>query len=303
MCERCRSLLFSGRTVARQGGRGCWQRATGRSVHEQGEATYWSSMFVAVHKAPIWTFPRQTGKLFVFASVCLWAGQRQTAKRWKERRYIRGQGTRGRTWLQPLLIIRLWLEGLYVYVDFINSLGIDSLRPDRCCHRLKGCSFSAVAFILSSPWRVVHSRSFIKLQWVILIMSNSQPSSYLRTMTPFSSPFSGPLTPNPIPSQPIPSHALTSPPISPSGQTYPCYALRVWKSITLSQHCLNFQLRTLRAVSPDASITTAQPVRAAAVAVAVSQSRRQQAPVRKTLLCSCARDTRRECLGDLFKKT
>lgn len=146
MCERCRLPLFPGRTVARQGGRRCWQRATVRSLHEEGEATYWSSMFVAVHKAPIWTFPRQADKLFVFASVCLWAGQRQTAKRWKQMRYIRGRGTRGGTWFQPLLIIRLWLEGLYVYVDFINSLGIDSLRPDRCCHRLKGLFLQHGAF-------------------------------------------------------------------------------------------------------------------------------------------------------------
>lgn len=142
MCEGCRLSLFPGRMVAWQDGRGCWQRATVRSLHEEGEATYWSSMFVAVHKAPIWTFPRQTDKLFVFASVCLWAAQRQTAKRWKQMRYIRGHAT----WFQPLLIIRLWLEGLYVYVDFIHSLGIDSLRPDQCCHRLKGLFLQRGAF-------------------------------------------------------------------------------------------------------------------------------------------------------------
>lgn len=145
--ERCRLSLFLGRMVAQQGGRGCWQRATVRSLHnEEGEATYWSSMFVVVHKPPIWTFPRQSDMLFVFGFVCLCAGQRQTARRWTQMRYIKGHGTRPGHNSNLYWLSQLWLEGLYVYVDFINSLGIDSLQPDRCRHRLKGLFLRHGAF-------------------------------------------------------------------------------------------------------------------------------------------------------------
>lgn len=44
-------------------------------------------------------------------------------------------------------------------------------------------------------------------------------------------------------------------------QTYVYGMLRVWKSITSSQHCLNFQLTTLRFISPDTFITSAQPLK------------------------------------------
>lgn len=77
------------------GGGGCGQRVTVRSSHNQeGEEAYWSSMFVVVHKPRIWTFPRQIDILFVFASVCFWAGLRQTAGRWKPVKYIKGHGRR-----------------------------------------------------------------------------------------------------------------------------------------------------------------------------------------------------------------
>lgn len=145
--ECSRMPLFLGRMVALQGGRGCWQRATVRRLHNKGgEAMYWWSTLVVVHKPPIWTLPRQIDILFVFGFVCLWAGQRQTVRRWKQMRYFKGHGTRtghdsSFYWLTPL-----WLEGLYVYVDFINSLGIDTLQPDRCCHRLRGLFLRLAAF-------------------------------------------------------------------------------------------------------------------------------------------------------------
>lgn len=87
-------------------------------------------------------------------------------------------------------------------------------------------------------------------------LSPSFYSSYLSPMAPSHLPF----------------HSAAPPSISPSGWTYTCYASRVWKSITSSQHCLNFQLTTLRSVSPDASITTAQPLRAAAQTQQLSSS-------------------------------
>lgn len=150
--ERCRLLLFLGRMVAQQDGRGCWQRVTVIHLHnEEGEAVYWWSRLVVVHKPPIWTFLRQIDMLFVFGCVCLWAGQRQTARRWKQMRYTKGHGTRAGLDSNLYWLTRLWLEGLYVYVDFINSLGIDSLQPDRCCHRLKGLFLRPAAFYSLQP--------------------------------------------------------------------------------------------------------------------------------------------------------
>lgn len=128
MCECYRLSLFSERTVAPRGRRGCWQRATVGSLHEEGKATYWSSMFVAVRKAPRWTFPKQTDKLFVFASVCLWAGQRQIAKRWEQMWYIRGHGILGGVTI-PTFIDYPALVGRFVRLCWLYTQPGDWFAP------------------------------------------------------------------------------------------------------------------------------------------------------------------------------
>lgn len=81
------------------------------------------------------------------------------------------------------------------------------------------------------------------------------PSPLFALSTHPSSPTQFPLAP--VDLAVVPSSPLRL--ILAAARTSVRRALGAWKSITSSQDCLNFQLTTLRSVSPDTSITSHQP--------------------------------------------
>ena len=147
-CERCRLSLFLGRFGCLTRWAGVLTKSYCKKLARGGRGNI---LIIHACCGPQSTYMNllQTDCLSLHLCVCELDKDKQqkSGGRWD----IRGHGTHRGTRFQPLLIIRPWLEGLYVNVDFIHSLGIDLLRPDRCCHRLKGLFLQRGAFYSEQP--------------------------------------------------------------------------------------------------------------------------------------------------------